>query len=447
MVVLALLLAVLIVPGISTGDENIPDSVKKAPSTHKQTNIVRVVESGDAAKLRDFCLDNEGRILALVGANAESQAVVIVESTSEEETPKSAVRRGIRRAARQDKLAAEVRVYDADGNQLEKWPVGFEGQAINVAPDGTVVLGGDGRVARFDAHGKKLHEAESPQMTFINEHPDEMRQRAQEQLESDKALYGDQVKQFEEQLKDLVESKKEKDEADEAKPDEAKPDDDNPFGTGNPEATLKAYIKTYQRQLAQLEKKTVDQVLNQVLARAKKAHSICASEKEVFVVCPALAGYGFGVWRTDERFENAKEIVKSLSGCCGQMDVQCCDDELYVAENSRHRVVRFDREGKQLGQFGKRDREGEGANFSGCCNPMNLCFPKSGAVYVAESNGVVKHFTPAGEYQGIIGIANVQPGCKNSAIAVTKDNARLFYIDIQKSQIIVLARQEEKASE
>lgn len=129
------------------------------------------------------------------------------------------------------------------------------------------------------------------------------------------------------------------------------------------------------------------------------------------------------------------------------MDVQCCDGELYVCENSRHRVIRFDRDGKEVAQFGKRDRTGEGENFGGCCNPMNLCFSKDGNLYVSESNGVVKHFTPSGKYLGIVGIAAVQPGCKNSCVGVTADDKRLFYIDVYKSQIILLTREESGGTE
>ena len=118
---------------------------------------------------------------------------------------------------------------------------------------------------------------------------------------------------------------------------------------------------------------------------------------------------------------------------------------MYVCENSRHRVLRLDRDGKQLGQFGKRDREGVGENFGGCCNPMNLCFNKDGNLYVSESNGAVKNFTPEGKYLGIVGVAEVQPGCKNSCVGVTANDDRLFYIDVLKSQIIILARSENVA--
>ena len=123
------------------------------------------------------------------------------------------------------------------------------------------------------------------------------------------------------------------------------------------------------------------------------------------------------------------------------MDVQVAgDNEIYVAENSRHRVVRYNADGKKLGMFGKRDREGAGEGFGGCCNPMNICFGSDGAVLVAESNGTVKHFTPEGEFVSVVGAADVPEGCKNSAIGVTSDGSQLFYIDVKNAKIHVLAR-------
>jgi len=363
---------------------------------------------------------------------------------SGEDEPAAEPNRAKPTAKKPPKFASAVHVYDADGKLVEKWPVGFTGQAINTAPNGTIVIGGDGHVARFDAHGKKLHEAESPQMTYISKNPDEMRERAKEQLESDRVTYADQVKQLEDQLKELKEAKAKEKESPTPRKEEAS--DEEPAARVD-ELQLVQIIDAYKRHLKSLESQTVEQVLEQVLARARKTHSICAGQNEVFVSCPAMAGYGFGVWRTDEKFGQPKEVVKSLSGCCGQMDVQCCNDELYVCENSRHRVIRFDRNGKEVGQFGKRDRTGEGENFGGCCNPMNLCFNKDGNLYVSESNGVVKHFTPAGKYLGIVGIAEIQPGCKNSCVGVTGDDKRLFYIDVYKSQIIVLARDETATSQ
>lgn len=426
-------------------DGNVAASVRSAPATHQQKNIVTVADIKNGEKLEDFCIDAKGRILALVGPADAAELGLISTDDSLIGSAISLFTTSAKTPAKKKpkKVESEVRVYDADGKLADHWAIGFTGQAINTSPDGTVVIGGDGRVARFDVAGKKLIEGESPQMTYISKNPEEMRERAKEQLESDRTTYAEQVKQYEDQLKELRESKKDTKGDKKAKEAQQKQADEEAVDLDSPlqnEQTLKVYIEAYKQQLKHLEAQTIDQVLQQVLGRAKRIHAISADDKNVFVTCPAMAGYGYGVWRTDAKFEQAKEIVKSLSGCCGQMDVQCKNGELYVCENSRHRVVKFDSNGKEIAHFGKHDREGEGENFGGCCNPMNLCFNKDGNLYVSESNGAVKHFTPDGKYLGVVGVAQVQPGCKNSCVAVTADDSRLFYIDIEKSQIIVLAR-------
>ena len=54
----------------------------------------------------------------------------------------------------------------------------------------------------------------------------------------------------------------------------------------------------------------------------------------------------------DDKFESPTKIVKELSGCCGQMDVKASKDGIFVAENSQHRVCRFDRDGKAIAKWG-----------------------------------------------------------------------------------------------
>jgi sugar lactone lactonase YvrE len=126
--------------------------------------------------------------------------------------------------------------------------------------------------------------------------------------------------------------------------------------------------------------------------------------------------------------------------------LQVAGDEVYVAENSRHRVVRYDSEGKKLTAFGKRDREGLGEGFGGCCNPMNLCFTSEGNLLVSESNGIVKRFTPDGKYLDMVGTAGVPEGCKNSAVGVSSNGDYVFYINVRNSQIVVLERQPAEAA-
>src|SRR4029079_10492907 len=85
-----------------------------------------------------------------------------------------------------------------------------------------------------------------------------------------------------------------------------------------------------------------------------KASSISALDGEVFLATHAAVGYGFEVWRMDDRFENLVKVVKDLSGCCGQMDVKVRKDGLFIAENSKHRGCHYARDWKMNGAWGER---------------------------------------------------------------------------------------------
>ena len=83
--------------------------------------------------------------------------------------------------------------------------------------------------------------------------------------------------------------------------------------------------------------------------------------------------------------------------------MQVMNGELLIAENSRHRVNRFDLDGKPLGKWGKRDRTGiEG--FAACCNPVNIDIGPGNVLYTAESGiGRIKTYTPGGKFLGVVG--------------------------------------------
>jgi hypothetical protein len=185
--------------------------------------------------------------------------------------------------------------------------------------------------------------------------------------------------------------------------------------------------------------RSVEDAIASIKSRINTINALAADEQGVFVACSMGKGFGYAIWRTDRDFQNAKKIVSGLSGCCGQMDIQVYGDEVFVAENSRHRVVRYDRDGKKLSSFGKTDREGGSDGFSGCCNPMNLCFTSDGGLLTAESNGVIKRFTREGAYEAPLGHAKVKPGCKNSAVGISSDGERLYFFDVEHSSIIILA--------
>ena len=167
--------------------------------------------------------------------------------------------------------------------------------------------------------------------------------------------------------------------------------------------------------------------------------SISATESDVFVACRAAVGYGFEVWRTSRDFENGTRIVGELSGCCGQMDVQSSADGVFVAENARARVCRYDRDGKLICQWGEREREGA-VGFGSCCNPMNVAFGPQEQVYTAEATlGRIKRFSATGEFLGLVGSVDIVPGCKNVAIAVSQDGSRVYMLDITRSHIVVMS--------
>ena len=140
----------------------------------------------------------------------------------------------------------------------------------------------------------------------------------------------------------------------------------------------------------------------------------------------------------DDQFENPATIVSGLSGCCGQMDVKCCKDGLFVAENSKHRVCRYDREGKSLGTFGFSAHTGIDG-FGSCCNPMNVAFGPSDVVYTAEDDtGRIKRYSVEGKLLGLVGSVDLKPGCKNCSISVSKDGDRVYMLDITRNCIVRL---------
>jgi len=180
-----------------------------------------------------------------------------------------------------------------------------------------------------------------------------------------------------------------------------------------------------------------------------KASGMAATDKDLF------ASFGSGwslrakavIVRFDRDLGSAKKIAEGMHGCCQRLDLTTKDGTLYVAENSRYRVVKMDRDGKSLGSWGKRDRRNiEG--FGSCCNPMNLCFGPGGVLYTSESGlGRVKRYTTDGKFLSLVGEVGVTrftragglaASCSNIAIAASSDGSRVFVQDVKTNGIRVL---------
>jgi hypothetical protein len=375
-------------------------AAKPVETTHEQAKGGEIAVKSElpGIALQTLCLDGDGNVVALLGPPRYG------------ETPKSPV--------------SEIQVYSASGDPVRKWKMPFLAQSVNAGPDGSVYVAGDGRIAKYDKSGKELANVELPQVAALLKDSDKLRKEAKEQLEQEVKQYADMAEQFRDQLEKL--KKKDADKL-----------------TPNEKAQMQALeqnSKVYGQMADQQKKRSVDDVVRDLTTRLRIINALAVTEKDIFVVCGESKGYGYAVWRMSHDFKDAKQVMNSLRGCCGQMDVQAHGEELFVAENCSHAVGRYTRDGKKLGTFGKRGQEGDPECFGGCCNPMNVRVTGDGKVYTAESEGHVKLFDAKGEFVACVGTAKLQGGCKNVALAVSPDGSKVYFCDQPGSRILILTK-------
>ncbi|HEX4588721.1 MAG TPA: hypothetical protein VH120_02250 [Gemmataceae bacterium] len=374
-----------------------------AETTHQQVKdiVVKGQEAGNA--LQTLCLDGDGNVVALVAPGRYGTK------------PKTPV--------------SEVQVFSPAGDLVRQWKVNFLAQSINGGPGGSVLVAGDGRLAKFDKDGKPVSEVELPQVVALLKDSAKLRQKAKEQLEQEIQSYEQMAKQF----KDQQERLKKKDADDRL--------------NANEKAQLRALeqnVRVYEQIAEQSKQKTLDQVVAAMTSSLRTINAVAATEKDVYVVTGATKGHGYAVWRMDPELKAAEEIIPSVMGCCGQMDIQARGDDLFVAENCSHAVGKYTRDGKKVTSFGKRGQNLEPECFGGCCNPMNCRIATDGSVYTAESEGHVKLFNAKGEFVACVGTASLKGGCKNVAVAVSPDGERVYFCDQPGSRILVLAKKSAK---
>jgi hypothetical protein len=112
-----------------------------------------------------------------------------------------------------------------------------------------------------------------------------------------------------------------------------------------------------------------------------------------------------------------------------------------VAHNARHKVEHYNRKGKRLSSFGKKDRvNAEG--FGGCCEPKNMRFGPNGELFAAESGPptCVKHFTLTGEFQGVLVVAPWHSGCVRVTTEFARNPDRFFLLNTGGRTIHVFAK-------
>jgi len=376
---------------------------EKLETTHKVSGAIDV-KGEKGLKLQTLCLDSMGRVVGLV-APPKPFGGPVKGATS------------------------EVHVFDPAGKPMHNFKVAFHGQAVNAGPDGTVFVAGDGKLAKFDKDGKQVGTTtELPFVADLLKDTDALRKKAEAQLKQQKEQYAQSIgsakKQFTEQIKKLEEKKKE----DRTKTEERQLDQ------------FKKLVEQYDQMMTEQSKRTVEDVLNDLTGRVRVVSGVAVSDKDVFVACGDTAGYGYAVWRLSHDLKDPKQVLSNISGCCGQMDIQTHGPDVLVAENTKKQFARYDREGKKLGGYGKAGAETDPACFGGCCNPMNVRACETGDVYTAESEGIIKRFSPSGEFLETTGVVKLTGGCKNVAVGVSPDASKLYFLDQPGSKFHILEK-------
>lgn len=372
--------------------------------THVQAASIGLLHDGKPAIVKTFCLDLDGNVVAVCGGKKTVQRVT-----------------SAGRKAEVTEQPSEVRFYSPRGDLLKTWPVSFEPDSVNISGDGAIYIGGAGRIQKLDADGKVVAEARTPAAQDMQKLEEEVRLSLIEQGKTNRVRYAEMLEKAKSRQAEL-----------------------NALEQPTPQQKVEltrvgAQVKSYENMLKNLEQQTQPNNISAQLAMKLKVPGIAVGSNDVFVACQGLKGFGYEVYRMTRDLQEPQKIVGELRGCCGQMDIQTKDGQLFVAENARHRVTRYDREGKVLSQFGAKESAGNDG-FGGCCNPMNLRFGPQGEVITAESEGRVKRYDVDGNLLGVIGVAKLAGGCKHVAVAGTKDLSRVFILDLTKSEIAVLDR-------
>lgn len=415
---LALTVASIALPGWSLATQEEPAASTEASQqvlatpTHHQTGVIKGSVTGlPERQLKCFCLTPDNRIVAGFGGGE-----------------------------------GELRVFDEAGEYAESWSAPFAPEAIHVRADGKIFLAGEGQLARLSSAGQLELQREAPHAASMGKNLEKIRSDVVEQHKQQAEMFTQQADQYdqlieraEEQVNDLKKQLSELgDDSNAARKEQLEQ-----------QLTMREQMK---KQYAEVKKQwdemvarqkpkeltddEIDELVKQSIQYKQQASSISATDDEVFLATHAAVGYGFDVWKMDADFADGETIITGLSGCCGQMDVKAGEDGLFVAENSKHRVCRYDRDGKMIGNWGHGARTGiEG--FGSCCNPMNVAFGPEGVVYTAEDNtGRIKRYSPDGKLLGLVGSVELVPGCKNCSIAVSSDGTHVYMLDITRGHIV-----------
>ena len=108
-----------------------------------------------------------------------------------------------------------------------------------------------------------------------------------------------------------------------------------------------------------------------------------------------------------------------------------------MAENSKHRVCRYDREGKQIGNWGYR-RSHRHRRLWQLLQPdeRRVRAGRTWSTRPKTTRAASSDIRQEGELLGLVGSVDLVPGCKNCSIAVSDDGSRVYMLDITRGHIV-----------
>ncbi|MFH1920714.1 MAG: hypothetical protein ABIP48_12600, partial [Planctomycetota bacterium] len=133
-----------------------PAAEEEIKPTHQEIGTILVETEAEAGSLRTFCLNADGNLLVACGGDRVAYV--------QDENGRMEVKRLVD--------PAEIRLIDPDGKQIATWSPEVTPQAINVAEDGAVFVGGEGRLAKLDKSGKVLTTADAPNVAELGPMPE-----------------------------------------------------------------------------------------------------------------------------------------------------------------------------------------------------------------------------------------------------------------------------------
>lgn len=371
--------------------------------THKQARSIAPFIGQTKAILNTFCVGKDSNLWMSVGS-------------------------------RQDPNLGAIVIYTGEGEKVKEIPLSFVPQAMNFAPDGSLFVAGSGKIAKLDSTGKLLIEKETPNLGNKEEALEKIKEQQKKQMDEMTAQYRTLSEQVQSQIEKL----------------EQAPADETEKEKARRERRLKL-LQTQKEQYANIEKSITEALSSQLssggLERLMRATGLAVTSDDVFVSLPQATGYGYGIYRLNHELDEATTVIPSVSGCCGQLDIQTDGEHLIIAENTAFQVRYYDRNGKKLTGFGSRDRN-TAEGFGSCCNPMNVRCCENGDILTAESSiGHIKRFSSTGKYLGLVGTASIGGGCKHVAIGFDAKRDWHYMMNVDRSTVAVLVPKDQAPAE